>query len=66
MVAREPTTIEEDQPAPPTKKLKSQLNPANLKAQTALAAITAMQSKFDRLCTLLGPLVKSQLEADQH
>ena len=55
---------QEDQPAPPTKKLKSQLNPANLKAQTA--AITAMQSKFDKLCTLLEPLVKSQLEADQH
>jgi len=54
----------EDQPAPPTKKLKSQLNPSNLKAQTA--AITAMQSKFDKLCTLLEPLVKSQLEADQH
>ena len=55
---------QEDLPAPPTKKLKSQLNPSNLKAQTA--AITAMQSKFDRLCTLLEPLVKSQLEADQH
>jgi len=55
---------QEDPPAPPTKKLKSQLNPSNLKAQTA--AITAMQSKFDKLCTLLEPLVKSQLEADQH
>ena len=55
---------QEDQPAPPTKKLKSQPNPSNLKAQTA--AITAMQSKFDKLCTLLEPLVKSQLEADQH
>ena len=55
---------QEDQPAPPTKKLKSQLNPANLKAQTA--AITAMQSRSDKLCTLLEPLVKSQLEADQH
>ena len=55
---------QEDQPAPPTKKLKSQLNPSNLKAQTA--AITAMQSKVDKLCTLLEPLVKSQVEADQH
>ncbi len=59
---------QEDQPAPATKKLRSQLNPSNLKAQTA--AITAMQSKFDKLCTLLvlrlEPLVKSQLEADQH
>jgi hypothetical protein len=55
---------QEDQPAPATKKLRSQLNPTNLKAQTA--AITAMQSKFDKLCNLLEPLVKSQLEADQH
>jgi hypothetical protein len=55
---------QEDQPAPATKKLRSQLNPTNLKAQTA--AITAMQSKFDKLCSLLEPLVKSQLEADQH
>ena len=55
---------QEDLPAPPTKKLKSQLNPSNLKAQTA--AISAMQSKFDRLCNLLEPWVKSQLEAAQH
>ena len=53
---------QEDQPAPPTKKLKSQLNLANLEAQTV--AITAMQSKVDKLCNLLEPLVKSQLEAD--
>jgi hypothetical protein len=55
---------QEDRLSPAKKKLKSQLNPSNLKAQTA--AITAMQSKFDKLCTLLEPLVKSQLEADQH
>ena len=46
------------------KKPKSQLNPSNLKAQTA--AITALQSNFDKLCTLLKPWVKDQLEADQH
>ena len=55
---------QEDRLSPAKKKPKSQLNPSNLKAQTA--AITAMQSKFDQLCTLLEPLVKSQLEADQH
>jgi hypothetical protein len=55
---------QEDRLSPAKKKPKSQLNPSNLKAQTA--AITAMQSKFDKLCTLLEPLVKSQLEADQH
>jgi hypothetical protein len=55
---------QEDRLSPAKKKPKSQLNPSNLKAQTA--AITAMQSKVDKLCTLLEPLVKSQVEADQH
>jgi hypothetical protein len=55
---------QEDRLSPAKKKPKSQLNPTHLKAQTA--AITAMQSKFDKLCNLLEPLVKSQLEADQH
>ncbi len=46
---------QEDQPAPATKKLRSQLNPTNIKAQTA--AITAMQSGPARgLWTNLGRL----------
>ncbi len=52
---------QEDRLSPAKKKPKSQLNPSNLKAQTA--AITAMQSKFDKLCSLLERLVKSQSEA---
>ena len=55
---------QEDQLLPAKKRSKSQLNPSNLKAQTA--AITAIQSKFDKLCTLLEPWVKNQLEAAQH
>jgi len=49
---------QEDRLSPAKKKPKSQLNSSNLKAQTA--AITAMHSKFDKLCNLLEPLVKSQ------
>jgi hypothetical protein len=51
---------QENRLSPAKKKPKSQLNPSNLKAQTA-----AMQSQFDRLCNLLEPLVKNQLDADQ-
>ena len=55
---------QEDRLSAAKKKPESQLNPSNLKAQTA--AITAIQSTFDGLCTLLELLVKSPLEADQH
>ena len=55
---------QEDRLSAAKKKPESQLNPSHLKARTA--AITAIQSKFNGLCTLLEPLVKSPLEADQH
>ena len=55
---------QEDRLSAAKKKPESQLNPSHLKARTA--AITAIQSKFDGLCTLLEPSVKSPLEADQH
>ena len=55
---------QEDRLSAAKKKPESQLNPSNLKARTA--AITAIQAKFNGLCTLVEPLAKNSLEADQH
>ena len=48
----------QEEQLPPSKKMKLQ---SSLKAQ--MAATTVTQSKFDRLCKLLEPLVKTQMDS---